>query len=368
MSRIISVEDIDDLARGSAVLGTGGGGDPYIGGLLAKEALRRYGNVTVVSLDELPDDAVVACVSMLGAPTVMVEKLPSLDEIMRPVKELSEHYGRPITHIMCIEVGGVNSTIPVAAAAALNLPLIDGDGMGRAFPELQMVLPTLYGVSASPLSYADEKGNVGVLRTVDNAWGERIIRVAAVEMGCSIMLSGFHMTGATAKKALVKDSLSTCTNIGRTIVEARADKQDAVARVAEMLGGRVLFGGKVVDVERSTSAGFARGRATITEGANSLTVSFQNEHLIAELDGSVLATTPDLIMVLDHESGEPITTERLHYGQRVRVIAAPADERWHSPEAIEMVGPRYFGYDLEPHRFDGQVRPGRSISEVRIAS
>ena len=242
MSWTISVDDIDDIARGSAVLGTGGGGDPYIGGLLAKQALREHGDVTVISLDELPDDAVVANVSMLGAPTVMVEKLPSLDSVIWPVQELSEHYGKPVTHLMCIEVGGVNSTIPIAAAAALGVPLVDGDGMGRAFPELQMVLPTLYGVSASPLAYADEKGNIGVLRTINNLWGERIIRVAAIEMGCSIMLSGFHMTGELTRKALVKDSLSLCANVGRSIVAARAEKVDAVSRVVEVLGGRELFG------------------------------------------------------------------------------------------------------------------------------
>ncbi|MBP1327444.1 DUF917 family protein [Leucobacter exalbidus] len=363
MSWTIKLEDIDDLARGSALLGTGGGGDPYIGGLLAKEALRRHGDVTVVSLDEVPDDAVIACISMLGAPTVMVEKLPSLDEIMSPVQELSEHYGRPITHLMCIEVGGVNSTIPIAAAAAMNLPLLDADGMGRAFPELQMVLPTLYGVSASPLAYADEKGNIGVLRTINNAWGERIIRVAAVEMGCSIMLSAFQMNGVMARKALVPDSLTLCAALGRSIVEARVAKTDPVDGLVETLGGRSLFGGKVVDVERATTAGFARGRATIIEGDSTFTLSFQNEHLMAELNGVVLTTTPDLIMVLDFESGEPITTEGLRYGQRVRVISAPADERWHSPAAIEMVGPRYFGYDTEPTRFDGSVRAGVPIAD-----
>lgn len=364
MSWKISVEDIDDLARGSAVLGTGGGGDPYVGGLLAKEALRLHGDVTVVTLDELPDDAVVACVSMLGAPTVMVEKLPSLDEVMAPLAELSEHYGRPITHIMCVEVGGVNSTIPIAAAAVSGLPVLDADGMGRAFPELQMVLPTLYGVQASPLAYADEKGNVGVLRTIDNAWGERIIRVAAVEMGCSIMLSGFHMNGAMARKALVAGSLTLCLEVGKNIVDARAEKIDPVESATLALGGRALAGGKVTDVERATTAGFARGKATIEESGSTLTLLFQNEHLIAELDGTVLATTPDLIMVLDHETGEPVTTEGLRYGQRVRVIAAPADERWHSPAAIDMVGPRYFGYDIDPHRFDGSVRPGAPIADA----
>ena len=132
------------------MLGTGGGGDPHIGALLATQALTTHGAVEVVSVDEVPADARVVMVAMMGAPTVMVEKLPSVDEVVTAVRALEPFLDGPITHIACAEVGGVNSTIPIVAAAALGLPLVDGDGMGRAFPELQMVLPTLAGVAATP--------------------------------------------------------------------------------------------------------------------------------------------------------------------------------------------------------------------------
>lgn len=353
MSWTLTTDLIGELARGAAVLGTGGGGDPYIGSLLAAQALAEHGPVTVVSLDEVPDDALVLTVAMMGAPTVMVEKLPSLDEVIAPVHALGTYLGRPVTHVACAEIGGVNSTIPVAAAAALGLPLVDADGMGRAFPELQMVLPTLYGVTASPLAFGDEKGNVGVLNTADNHWTERIARVACVEMGCSIMISGFPMSGAVAREALVPGSLRHCLSIGSGITEARAAKSDPVSATVELLGGREFFSGKVVDVERGTTAGFARGRARIEGADSSLELSFQNEHLMARSGDEVFVTTPDLIIVLDAESGEPITTEGLRYGQRVRVIAAPSDPRWHSAGALAMVGPGYFGYDLPSHRFDG---------------
>lgn len=358
MTWTITPDHIEALARGAAVLGTGGGGDPYIGALLARQALAD-GDVTVVGLDEVPDDAVVLFVAMMGAPTVMVEKLPSLDEVVEPVRALGGHLGRPVTHIACAEVGGVNSTIPIAAAAALGLPLIDADGMGRAFPELQMVLPTLYGVTASPLAFSDEKGNTGVLQTVDNSWTERIARVACVEMGCSVMISGFSMSGAKARESLVADSLSRSIAIGQSIADARDEKTDPVSAAIALLQGRELFSGKVVDVQRATTTGFARGSARIDgDEESSITLGFQNEHLIAESEGRILATTPDLIMVLEAESGEPVTTEALRYGQRVRVIAAPADERWHSTEALAMVGPGYFGYDMPAHRFDGTVSTG----------
>lgn len=355
MSWTITAAQIPDLARGAAVLGTGGGGDPYIGALLATQALRAHGDVTVVTLDEVPADAVVLTVAMMGAPTVMVEKLPSLDEVTAPVHALGTYLGRPVTHIACAEVGGVNSTIPIAAAAALGLPLLDADGMGRAFPELQMVLPTLYGITASPLAFGDEKGNIGVLQTLDNSWTERIARVACVEMGCSVMISGFSMSGDQAREALVPGSLSRCVDIGRAITEARAEKSDPVARTVALLSGRELFAGKVVDVQRATTTGFARGSARVESSDATLTLSFQNEHLIVEADGRTLATTPDLIIVVEHDSGEPITTEGLRYGQRVRVISAPSDPRWHSADALAMVGPAYFGYELPPHRFDGTV-------------
>lgn len=365
MTWSIGLEDIADLARGAAVLGTGGGGDPYIGALLARQAIAEHGPVTAVGLDELPDDALAITVGMLGAPTVMVEKLPTLESIIAPVREMGSHFGRPATHVACAEIGGVNSTIPIAAAAALGLPLLDADGMGRAFPELQMVLPTLYGISASPLAFADEKGNVGIVRTVDNSWTERIVRVSAVEMGCSVMICGFAMSGAQARESLVRDSLSRCIGLGSGIARAREAKIDPVGRAVDLLGGRELFAGKVVDVQRATTAGFARGTATLTgrsavgdpdTGDRELTLSFQNEHLIASLGADeILATTPDLIIVLEHDTGEPITTEGLRYGQRVRVIAAPSDPRWHSPAALAMVGPGYFGYDVPARRFDGRV-------------
>jgi DUF917 family protein len=121
--------------------------------------------------------------------------------------------------------------------------------------------------------------------------------------------------------------------------------------VVERLRGHRLFEGKVADVERRTVGGFARGETRIDgtdeHAGSALRIRFQNEHLIAVRDGEVAATVPDLIIVLDAETGEPITTEELRYGFRVAVVAAPCDERWRTDAGLELVGPRYFGYDVE---------------------
>jgi DUF917 family protein len=352
----IGVDDLVDLARGAAVLGTGGGGDPYVGRLLAEQALREQGPVELVAPADLPPDACVVPVAMMGAPTVMVEKTPSTELVGQAVTVLAEHLGITPTHVSCIEAGGVNSTFPLVAAAQLGLPLVDGDGMGRAFPELQMVLATLDGIACTPMSISDEKGNTGVLNTIDNKWAESLARSMTITMGCSAIISNYVMTGAQASKALVHGTLSLCVSIGRAVAAARAAHADPVAAVVDALGGRLLYTGKVVDVARRTTTGFARGEATISGSDDGdLVLHFQNEHLMAMRDGRPVVTTPDLIILLDSDTGEPVTTEALRFGHRVCVLAAPADERWHSPEAIELVGPRYFGYDTDPVRVGGRA-------------
>nr|WP_309240158.1 DUF917 family protein [Actinomadura sp. J1-007] len=66
--REIGPDQLEDMARGAGILGTGGGGDPYIGRLLAQQAIREHGPVTVVDIDEVPADATVIAVSAMGAP------------------------------------------------------------------------------------------------------------------------------------------------------------------------------------------------------------------------------------------------------------------------------------------------------------
>ena len=75
-------------------------------------------------------------------------------------------------------------------------------------------------------------------------------------------------------------------------------------------------------------------------------IAFQNEHLIAEVDGELLAVVPDLICILAAETAEPITTESLRYGQRVKVVSITPPEIMRTPEALDVFGPAAFGLDV----------------------
>lgn len=350
--KIITRADMAAVALGGAFLGTGGGGDPYIGRLMAEQAIDANGPVTVLDIDDLDDDALIVPVAMMGAPTVMLEKLPRGDEAMAALRSLEAVMGRKADAIFCIEAGGLNSTIPIAVAATAGLPIIDGDGMGRAFPELQMVSMTMFGVHACPMAMADEKGNALVLNAVDNLSTEKFARVITVEMGGAGLIALYPMTGAQAKEAILRGSMSLIANIGRIIGSEQAANRNPADRLAKDLSGMRLFEGRVTDVDRRTQGGFARGSATI-EGLDSylgqsLTLSFQNEFLMAQTeDGRPLAMTPDLICLLDLETGQPITTEQMAYGFRVIVFGLPSDPKWRTDAGLALVGPRYFGYDID---------------------
>jgi len=349
--RLLYPENVEDIALGAAVLGTGGGGDPYIGKLMGIQAIREFGPVTLLSLDEIDDDALIVPTAMMGAPTVIVEKLPKGDEIIKAFRALESYLGREITATMSAEAGGLNSVTPLTVAARLRLPMVDCDGMGRAFPELQMVTATLYGVSATPFAMGDEKGNSAILNTIDNRWTERFSRSITIDMGCTAMIACYATTGKELKQWGVPNTITLVEKIGRTIREARESKTNVVEAVRKVVGGFEIFKGKIIDVQRRTEKGFARGEA-IFEGVDEYTsqtlkLQFQNENLVAIVDGEVVVSVPDLITVLDTETGEPITTEALRYGFRVTVLGIPCNEKWRTPEGLALVGPRYFGYDID---------------------
>ncbi|MEM3108198.1 MAG: DUF917 domain-containing protein [Candidatus Bathyarchaeia archaeon] len=349
--RLLDESSVEDLAVGAAILGTGGGGDPYIGKLMAVDAIKECGPVELVDPYEVPDDALIIPTAMMGAPTVLVEKLPGGGEVFQTFKALERRLGRDAYATISAEAGGVNSTIPIAVAARLRIPLVDADGMGRAFPEIQMVTFHLHGISATPMAMADEKGNSVLLDTVDDFWTERISRAVTIVMGGSSLISLYPMYGRDVKEAAVHGTITLAERIGKAVRESLREKRSPVQEVLKLTNGYMLFKGKIVDVERRTVAGFARGEAVL-EGleeykGSSLRIRFQNENLVAIRDGEIVASVPDLITVLEVETGLPVTTEALRYGYRTVVIGMPCNEKWRTEEALKVVGPKYFGYDIE---------------------
>ena len=342
-------EDLDAIEIGAAILGTGGGGNPYIGKLRCREELKKGRKIPVIPLSELPDDALVVSLGGIGAPVVGVEKIEEGQECLRALHALEKELGVKVDALISAEIGGANSMEPMLTAAQAGLPVVDGDGMGRAFPEMQMCTWSIYGHREAPGAMADEKGNIVVIReTPNDVWLERIARSVVVAMGAAAGLATQPMRGDFVKRAAVPNTITQALNLGRAVLNAHATNADPVQTVINQERGKLLMTAKITDLQRHLKGGFAVGHINLNGFGNfdgeTGRIDLQNEFLVFWHNGNVEVCTPDLIVVLDSDTGLPITTEMLRYGQRVAVLGLPAHPLMRSPEALKVVGPAAFGY------------------------
>lgn len=362
--RKLGISEIEDIALGAALLGAGGGGDPYVGKLVAIGAVKECGPVTLLDPEEIPDDALVVPIAMMGAPTILGEKGIGGEEYQRLFDMVSRFFGKKIFAFLPIEAGGVNSMLPIAACARLGLPLVDADGMGRAFPELQMVTFTIGGISASPMALTDEKGNSVIFETITNKWTEELARAVTMSCGGSVSVSLYPLTGAQMKAYAVRNIVTRSERLGAAIRTVKdCEGRTPEEHFLEFSEGYRLFKGKIVDVLRETNGAFNFGKAVL-EGVGEYKgraafVRFQNENLAAVVDGEIVATTPDLICLVDAETFKPVTTDALKYGKRVLMVGYRCFDLWRTPAGLELVGPGYFGIETDYIPLEERCKGGK---------
>lgn len=364
----LGIKDLVDFARGAAFFGAGGGGDPYVGRLMLEQQLAAGSELSIIELDNLNDDAFVVTVAVMGAPTVMTEKLPSIGALENTLRHMERITNKKVTAIIPLEIGGINSTLPLVLAAKIGIPVINADGMGRAFPEIQMVTHGVYGCDISPVVVANEAGDMVTVQSTDNKKGEDFSRAVAARMGGQAQICCYPMSGKLIKETAVRNTLSLALEIGRSIRRSREQGSDPFTYLFEQLqisdakrAAKILFDGKIVDIERQTRNGFNYGTIHLEgiEGVKGrFEIEFQNENIVAYHDGHTVAVVPDLIIIMDRETAEPLTTESVKYGQRVKIIGLSVPEVMTSPEALAVFGPRPFGLDEDY----------RSISELASQS
>ncbi len=368
MGFVITRSDIPALALGSSVLACGGGGNPYYGQLVARHLLDDGSTVRVIDIDEMDPHGLAIFTALMGAPLVGIEKPPSLTALRAGLDAVERSLGSRIAAFVAVEVGGGQSMLPLILASLTGRPLLDGDGMGRAFPEAQMCTFLIYGLSpGTPLGVSDDHGllwrlprlpitvgggHVGGTSRVGRIVGitlERLLRRYCARKGGLIYFT-VTLDHASLRRALVRGSIGLALALGRAVESARTAGNDPIAAILQVTGGALLLRGKIIDVERRFRTGHDWGTLRL-EGLEAYRgqraeIAFKNEYLILRVDEQVVLTVPDLIAVVEIQTGTPVTTEVLRPGLRVSVIGIRSSPLYHTAEALRVVGPRVFGYDL----------------------
>ncbi len=163
------------------------------------------------------------------------------------------------------------------------------------------------------------------------------------------------MTGRELKRSIIPGTLSFSIKLGQTLRENRGSAGDMLAPLQALFSDsiygecRLIFTGKIIDKATRIIGGYDIGEAVIEvldRDESPLTVSIKNEYLLACQGDKVIASVPDLIVIVDYETSTPINAERLRYGQRVAVFAVGCPDFYRSDAALKVVAPRCFGFDI----------------------
>ena len=338
--QFITKEDTSCIAIGTTLLGSGGGGDPAQDLLLTQYYTELYGPARLIQLDELDDDALIVPVGFMGAPQVSCEMLTNGEEFDLIFEKIESYFRKPVAAVVATEIGGSNGLVPIAVASRKSIPVIDGDTLGRAFPELHMSSCSLFQISCSPCFIADSLGNVHVLHAQDAHDMEKKGRAECVKMGSSAAVSLYIMTAKQAKQALITKTVSQAKVLGQLVQEK------AKEGLSSEHGLKFCYTGMITDIESRNERGFLEGKITIEGALGSIEVLFQNEYLFVRSVSGTLCSTPDIICLFEEEHFTPLCIEKLRYGMYVDVATLPSPALWKTEAGLDLVGPKAFGYDV----------------------
>ncbi|KAK8188343.1 hypothetical protein IWZ00DRAFT_576569 [Phyllosticta capitalensis] len=393
---VVSETDLAWLAEGCYVLGCAGGGSPQATKIQLTDQLRDGHVMKIVDVSTLAPDARVYWGGHMGSPAVSVERLNATETVdaFRTLMEYLKHDS--FDAVIALEIGGANGLEPllVGSSKYLNRPSIDADFMGRAYPTYwQTTLAVHEPGSLIPCAIDSGDGkSILMVRASTDEIVDRALRASCSEMGSRVGMASAPTTADSVRKHSVLKTYSLAWRIGRCI--ARAERSNTLSKVCESIveevGGqktaRVLYRGKIINVERRLYKGHSYGTITISgipadeqeevvdampavaEGGK-LVIPHKNENLYCEHkaeDGTkrIIATVPDLIAVLDTSSGRGLGVPEFRYGLRVTVLGITASPQWTSTDmGIAIGGPKAFGYDLEYQALGDYVEPKSVIEE-----
>mmetsp|Transcript_3460 Transcript_3460/g.12476 ORF Transcript_3460/g.12476 Transcript_3460/m.12476 type:complete len:378 (-) Transcript_3460:40-1173(-) len=363
--RTLSRQELVDILHGAAILGTGGGGELEEGLALIDEALALGKEFVLVQLDEAPEDGLLCTPYMLGAISEapaeerrQYERLPRLGEqpILLAYRRFQEYLRRPFYGTVCCELGGSNTAVAFYAAAMSGHVIVDADPAGRAVPEVTHSSYYLHGLPVSPIVMANEFGEVFVAEHVlDDLRAEGVVRALSVASGNDIAAIDHALPVSRVKPAVIPGTITTALKLGQVWRAARDQGQDVAEVVATTGSGVVAFRGTVGPSTWRTEGGFTLGTINIVGSTaaflgDEYKIQVKNENLVGWKNGEVQATIPDLICVLDTDTGMPVTNPNYYQGQHVAVVLLPSPAIFTTAKGLAAFGPRYAGLANEEYQ------------------
>jgi len=340
----LRAEDVDALVLGAALLGSGGGGTTIEVGTLLRRKLGA-GSVVLHSPSDLAG-AFVVPVGVIGATTVLTEKLPNGQEFAAAVHALCQWADIEPEALMASEAGGVNGLTALVAALELQVPFIDADLMGRAFPRLDQLTWAVDSDHLFPIALAGTSGQIVIIDRAPARTIEGLARAALRELGGWAAAAFPPRPAADLASSAILGSISRAIALGSALKEL---PEAASPRAVESAtGARVLGAGRVFDVSRHRVADGTFGHGHISlrdrDADSIIRIECQNEYLLASVNGRLEAQAPDILCLLERRKLVPIEVDQVRAGDELIALHLSGPSWWWaSPARRKRVDPTAFG-------------------------
>lgn len=359
-------QEVEDFVRGATLYGVGGGGAYSIGVDLLMEQLEAGKEIGWIDVEDIADDDYTLCPFGMGSLSPLTKEKKELMQVIglegegmnrghslaAAARALEKFTGKSTVAYIPFEVGGRQSASCVAAAAVNGKLALDGDYAGRAVPAIFQTTAYIYEKNMMPLSACDAWGNISyVEHAVNWRMAERIGKMISVAAFTGTAMAGFLMNGKDTKEILLRGTMTLALEAGKCIREAREAGKNVPAMCAEQVGGWVLGSGVITKKSWWDKDGYYWGYYDIKgDGAykgDTFKISFQNENHILEKNDKVWVTSPDMIMIVNTDSGEPYHNDEVEEGAKITIIGAKAIEAFRTQRGMDVLGPKNFGVDAD---------------------
>jgi uncharacterized protein len=364
-------QTINDFVTGLAFLGTGGGAGRIEDALeMVEPVLKRGKGITLVSPDELPDDAWTCAIASWGgrdpdrppSPAELAqyglvkEKYTLAERMVEAAKELAAFRGVTLGAVVSMELGASATMGTLLTGMALGIPTVDSDYVGRAIPEAGQSKMDLAGFPPMPMGMVDRWGNITIVKSAVSAlMGDRIARqISVAAYGRGVGGASYLAQIRDAKKGLVRGSLLKAIEVGRALREGLGTAEP-LRPLIRLTGGKILFTGEALGTDWENDEAYVfrkftyRLRGTGSYAGQSCRVWVKNEHHVVWRDETVVGTSPDILMLTDSDTNRPLSTRGdVAPGRKVTVFGMKAlDPVWHTSAGLALLGPRHFGFDFD---------------------
>ncbi|MCU1605064.1 MAG: hypothetical protein JWP46_1529 [Modestobacter sp.] len=319
--------------------------------------LDRNGPVALRRPEAMPPDTRCVSVCVIGSGSAMADLPPAGDEFLLAVQRIERLQGEPFGAVFPLAAATVSALVPVVAAAQLGVPLLDADGMGRAYALIHHTSMHLAGLSPTPLVAHGPTGESVLIEVQIGSRADRLLRANVDTLGGWAALAAYPTTAGLLRRAALPGTVSRLLNVGRLLLE-RPTPDVLLTRLAAIIGCGRIGRGRIVELEhlsRPNDVTIPGHPSSLvleeSEGQHrQLRIELRSEIVAVFADGQLIAGAPDLLCLFDVSRGEIASLDSLEPGDLVDVLVTPADAIWYSGEGMDMVGLGSHGIGLDHPR------------------